>query len=205
MDGKSLIEGNGLVVTKNDENSAQGKLIVTGSGSNTTPENAGSNICMFRVQDGGELLFDNAFSGSYGTIYVEGGTLTSLSESQDAITIGNLEIGSANAKISFKAGKFGKITSNDSVKLGTLLAKNCGCAFQKADGEFVLYNTVIDKEHPIENVKIAACNHDRITKGTCDYCGMENIVAVRINSNGSMGTYAAESADKLNELSLIHI
>ena len=199
LDGKSLIEGNGLVVTKNDENSAQGKLIVTGSGSNTTPENAGSNICMFRVQDGGELLFDNAFSGSYGTIYVEGGTLTSLSESQDAITIGNLEIGSANAKISFKAGKFGKITSNDSVKLGTLLAKNCGCAFQKADGEFVLYNTVIDKEHPIENVKIAACNHDRITKGTCDYCGMENIVAVRINSNGSMGTYAAESADKLNE------
>ena len=78
LDGKSLIEGNGLVVTKNDENSAQGKLIVTGSGSNTTPENAGSNICMFRVQDGGELLFDNAFSGSYGTIYVEGGTLTLL-------------------------------------------------------------------------------------------------------------------------------
>ena len=196
LDGKSLIEGNGLVVTKNDENSAQGKLIVTGSGSSTTPENAGSNICMFRVQDGGELLFDNAFSGSYGTIYVEGGTLTSLSESQDAITIGNLEIGSANAKISFKAGKFGKITSNDSVKLGTLLAKNCGCAFQKADGEFVLYNTVIDKEHPIETVKIAACIHDSVTNGTCDYCSMENLVAAVIDGGGSIATYAADSGSE---------
>lgn len=196
LNGKSLIEGNGLVITKNDENSAQGKLIVTGSGSSTTPENAGSNICMFRVQDGGELLFDNAFSGSYGTIYVEGGTLTSLSESQDAITIGNLEIGSANAKISFKAGKFGKITSNDSVKLGTLLAKNCGCAFQKADGEFVLYNTVIDKEHPIETVKIAACIHDSVTNGTCDYCGMENLVAAVIDGGGSIATYAADSGSE---------
>ena len=200
LDGKSLIEGNGFVVTKDDKNSAQGKLIVTGSGSSTTPENAGSNICMFRVQDGGELLFDDAFSGSYGTIYVEGGTLTSLRELQDAITIGNLEIGSANAKISFKAAAFDKIiVETGSVKLGDLLQENCGNAFQNEAGEFVLYNTVIDKEHPIENVKIAACNHDRITKGTCDYCGMENIVAVRINSNGSMGTYAAESADKLNE------
>ena len=200
LNGKKLVENNGLVVDEEEDGTAQGTLTVTGEGSSETPADSGYP-CTFRVWGGGTLLFDDDFSGTYGTIYVHGGTLTSANEDQSAINIKTLDISNSGAKISFKAGNFGKICfsgTSGSVKLGDLLGLQdngvrSGCAFQKADGTFLRYDTVIDKDNPVENVKIAACLHDSVTSGTCDYCGMENLVAAVIDGGGAIGTYAADS------------
>ena len=125
LNGKSLIEtSNGIRV---DPNST---LKVTGEGSS---EKGKDNLSyVFNVQ-GGTLefaVFD--FGGTFNGICVGSGTLTSLRESQDAITIGNLEIGGANAKISFKAAAFGKIiVETGPVKLGDLLQKTAAVPSRK--------------------------------------------------------------------------
>lgn len=201
LNGKKLIENNGIVVDI-DDNNVVGKLIVTGSGSSEAPENS-SYPCTFRVWNG-ELLFDDNFSGTFGTIYVHGGTLTS--DSTD-MTFDALEIQNSGAIVSLKGGNFGKIcfTGNwGSVTLGDLLAsdnpvRKSGNAFKYTGegGAFVPYNTVIDSNKAIENVTIVPCPHDNITDGdnggTCSYCGMNNIAAVLTKPNGGIVTYTIGS------------
>ena len=183
-------------------------LKVTGEGSSTRPTGSKEtdNYFVFNVR-GGTLKFDDNFGGTFNGIRVGSGTLTSPREKQDAIHISILQIDDNKAKISFKAAAFDKIVfggTSGSVKLGDLLgiwedAKSnqvrSGNAFQNADGTFLRYDTAITKDNPVKNVKIAGCSHDSVTNRTCDYCGTENLVAARINPNGSMGNYAAKSGN----------
>ena len=183
-------------------------LKVTGEGSSTRPNGSKEtdNYFVFNVR-GGTLKFDDNFGGTFNGIRVGSGTLTSPREKQDAIHISILQIDDNKAKISFKAAAFDKIVfggTSGSVKLGDLLGiwedaegnqVRSGNAFQNADGTFLRYDTAITKDNPVKNIKIAGCSHDSVTNRTCDYCGTENLVAARINPNGSMGNYAAKSGN----------
>lgn len=100
LNGRTLIENNGIIV---DKDSTNNKLIVTGEGYSQTDTDASVSCCTFRVTNG-NLEFDDDFGGKFGRIYVEGGTLTSTRESKDAIEISTLSIDDSNAKISFKGG-----------------------------------------------------------------------------------------------------
>ena len=203
LNDKRLVEtATGITV---DHNST---LKVTGEGSSTRPTGSKEtdNYFVFNVR-GGTLKFDDNFGGTFNGIRVGSGTLTSPREKQDAIHISILQIDDNKAKISFKAAAFDKIVfggTSGSVKLGDLLGiwedaegnqVRSGNAFQNADGTFLRYDTAITKDNPVKNVKIAGCSHDSVTNRTCDYCGTENLVAARINPNGSMGNYAAKSGN----------
>ena len=203
LNDKRLVEtATGITV---DPNST---LKVTGEGSSTRPTGSKEtdNYFVFNVR-GGTLKFDDNFGGTFNGIRVGSGTLTSPREKQDAIHISILQIDDNKAKISFKAAAFDKIVfggTSGSVKLGDLLGiwedaesnqVRSGNAFQNADGTFLRYDTAITKDNPVKNVKIAGCSHDSVTNRTCDYCGTENLVAARINPNGSMGNYAAKSGN----------
>ena len=198
LNGKTLKESmQGIAIDSGS------KLTVNGKGASETDTSTGGNSYVFNVQ-GGTLLFNSAFDeGTFGGIRVGSGTLTSTREKEDVISIGTLEIGDSKAQISFGIGNFGKIiysgSDGGSVKLGNLLGLqsngiHTGNAFKYTGegGTFVLYNTEITGSNSIQNVTIAGCPHNSVTNRTCDYCGMEYLVATRINDNGSMATYATD-------------
>lgn len=198
LNGKTLKESmQGIAIDSGS------KLTVNGKGASETDTSTGGSSYVFNVQ-GGTLLFNSAFDeGTFGGIRVGSGTLTSTSGKKDVISIGTLEIGDSKAQISFRIGNFGKIiysgSDGGSVKLGNLLGLqwngiHTGNAFKYTGegGTFVLYNTEITGGSSIQNVTIAGCPHNSVTNRTCDYCGMEYLVATRINDNGSMATYAAD-------------
>lgn len=195
LNGKTLCEiGQGITV---EDDSADNKLIVTGEGRSETDTDGTIFPCTFRVC-GGTLAFDNNFEGSFGGIYVGGGTLTSVRDNQDAMEIGTLLIADSNAKISFKYGTFGKIKGDGALigskKLGDLLQENCGNAFgyyTTGEKTLVPYSTEITADKAIENVKITGCPHDSDTNRICDYCGGKYLVAARITSSGCIATYTA--------------
>ena len=153
LNGKNLMETATGICTDGD--SADNKLIVTGTGSSKKNESLRTNRA-FAVY-GGTMKFDDNFGGEFNGIRVESGTLT-FAEGKSA-EIHTLTIAGDVTITPLKSGKFGKIVTEGSVTrtASSLLAS--GYAFQKADGSYVPYDTVIAQKNSIQNVTVVKCDH----------------------------------------------
>lgn len=191
LNGKKLIETGNGICTANDN--SKNKLIVTGTGISEENESA-MHSRAFAVY-GGTLEFDSGFGGEFHEVYVSGGTLT-FADGQSA-TIHTLTIAGDVTITPLKSGKFGEIkidegASGVSVKAGSLLAMHY--AFQKADGSYVPYDTVITSDKAIENVTVATCGHtglpDSFTGTACPYCNTALVATVQ-TAAGKITGYSA--------------
>ena len=150
------VSGGGSIVVPS------GKTLTFHGNENGETGNAGA----IRVEDGGTLRIDEAFTGTVQTLTV-----------------------SETADIKLSGGTYGTITGSRQ-KAGTLLNYNTVTgekyfAFQKQDGTFARYDQRISSETPLENVTVVYCRDKQLTEAcgeTCEYC--DGALRCRIGASG---------------------
>ena len=159
LNGKTLNHGNTIDI--------DGKLKIVGSG------NVNCNII-----------------NSYGTLDLSGwesGTIVGVLLEYEAVSFtsgaGKIDflriVRPAYTTVNLKSGTYSEIKVARTTVIKKLLAE--GYVFKAADGLYHRNADELTTQGSLDNVTVVACPHKNITVGstggTCDYCGLSNIVA----------------------------